>query len=272
LPKPIAAVILIALAAISTLCQPTPSFEVASIRLHKDSKEKADLEFSPGGERFVATNVPLSLLAMTAYGVTVPQLSWDKSASSVLSERYDIQAGAAHPVGAGDMLRMLQTLLVERFKLVVQHEMKELDVYVLVPDDGRQKRGASLRVSDAPPLNGTTPLNPYHARGTEPNGGHLVFKDETMADFAWRLSALVQLGGRVVIDETGLGDHYDFELRFKPDLPTSPLDANNGPEHALGDDPSIFTAVREQLGLRLVPKKLSIQILNVERAERAAEN
>jgi uncharacterized protein (TIGR03435 family) len=270
--KPIAAVTLLALAPGFALCQFAPSFEVASIRLNKDPRSGTSLEFPPGRERFAAANASLNLLIVTAYDVTIPQFAWAKSSLPVLFERYDIQARAGHPVRRDEMLHMLQNLLEERFKLLVHRETKDLEAYVLVVDHGGEKRSPVLHLSDLPHINDATPLNPYHARGTEPSSGYLAFKDETMADFAWRLSSLVALGGRVVVDKTGLNDHYDFELKFRPDLSVAPPDAANGRESPPDAAPSIFTAIREQLGLRLLPQKLPIEILNVERAEKPTEN
>jgi uncharacterized protein (TIGR03435 family) len=139
----------LALVASVAVGQPAPSFEVASIRLNNNAGEKGNIEFAPGGERFAATNVPLSLLIVTAYNVTLPQFSWQNSALPVLSERYDIQAKAEHPVSGAEMLRLLQSLLEDRFKLVVRRETKELQSYALVVDKG----GPRLHVSDVPHFN-----------------------------------------------------------------------------------------------------------------------
>jgi uncharacterized protein (TIGR03435 family) len=253
--QPMAGAILTVFSAAVALCQPVPSFEAASIRLNTSSKSGASLDFPPGGERFAATNVPLSLLIATAYNVTIPQFAWQNSAFPVLSERFDIQAKAEGLVSRGEMLRLLQSLLADRFKLAVRRETKALDAYALVVDKGEPR----LHVSDAPHLNDAAPLNPYHARGLEPSSGYLVFNDETMADLAWRLSALVVLGNRVVVDRTGLNAHYNFELKFAPDTPNS-------------EGPSIFTALREQLGLRLDARKIPLEVLSVKHAERPAEN
>ncbi len=259
--QPMAGVILSVFSASVALCQPpVPSFEAASIRLNKSSKGGASLDFPPGGERFAATNVPLSLLIATAYNVTIPQFAWRNPAFPVLSERFDIQAKAERPVSRAEMLRLLQALLADRFKLAIRRETKALDAYVLVVDKG----GPRLRVSDAPHSNDAAPLNPYHARGLEPSSGYLVFNDETMADLAWRLSTLVVLGNRVVVDRTGLNAHYNFELRFAPDTPNSPSLNSDGP--------SIFTALREQLGLRLDAEKIPLDVLSVDHVERPAEN
>ena len=85
-----------------------------------------------------------------------------------------------------------------------------------------------------------------------------------MADLAWRLSSLTILEDHVVVDETGLDGHYDIERKFSGVSPTEPLSGN--------DAPSIFTALREQLGLRLDAQKIPLEVLSVEHAERPAEN
>jgi uncharacterized protein (TIGR03435 family) len=154
-----------------------------------------------------------------------------------------------------EMLRLLQSLLEERFKLVLRREKKEFPGYALVVEQA----GPRLHASDAPHSDDAAPLNPYRARGLEPSAGYLVFKNETMPDFAWRLSTLVILGGRVVVDKTGLDGRYDFDLKFAPDSPNA-------------DGPSIFTAIREQLGLRLEARKIPLEVLSVERAERPTDN
>jgi uncharacterized protein (TIGR03435 family) len=206
------------------------SFEVASVRLSKNSQGKGDIEFLPGGERFAATNVPLGALILIVYNLTNPQCFCENSAFPVLSERFDIQAKAEKPVSASEMLRLLQNLLQERFKLALRRETKELEAYALFVDKG----GPKLHLSDVPHIvNDAAPLNPYHARGAETRSGFLVFKDEAMSDFAFRLSTQAP-----------------------------PADAS----------PSIFTALREQLGLRLESRKIPLEFLSIEHAERPAGN
>lgn len=265
--------LLLASVAAIARCQPAgPSFEVASVRLHRNAGEKGNMEFAPGGERFAATNVPLSLLIATAYNVTLPQFTGQNSALPVLSERYDIQAKAEHPVSCPEMSRLLQSLLEDRFKLVVRRETKDLPSYALVVDKG----GPLLHLSEASHVHDAAPLNPYHARGGERSGGYLVFKDETMSDFAFRLSTLVVLGGRIVVDKTGLDGHYDFELKFAPEAAFAPATGANLreplPASIFTAGASIFTALREQLGLRLEPQEIPIEVLSVEHAERPTEN
>jgi uncharacterized protein (TIGR03435 family) len=249
-----ARLVLIALLCRAALGAPANSFEAASVRPNKSAKARADIEFLPGGERFVATAVPLAALIMTAYGVTVPQCSC-QSSFPVLSQRFDVQAKAEHPADPAEMLRLLQSLLADRFKLVIRREKKRLPAYALVVEES----GPMLNLSAVPHENDAAPLNLYRARGAEAASGHLVFQDETMPEFAWRLSTLVVLEGRVVVDQTGLAGHYDFELKYGTGAPGS-------------DGPSIFTAMREQLGLRLESRKLPLEVITVERVENPSAN
>jgi uncharacterized protein (TIGR03435 family) len=91
-----------------------------------------------------------------------------------------------------------------------------------------------------------------------------VIPDATLSDLAWRLSSLTILEDHVVVDKTGLDGHYDFELKFAAQSP-------NGPPPD-SDAPSIFTALREQLGLRLDAQKIPLEVLSVEHAERPQGN
>ena len=235
---------------------------MASVRLNKTSKGRGNIEFLPGGERFSSSNVPLGALIQMAYNLTNPQCSCSSSALPVLSENYDIQAKAEHPVGPAEMLRLLQHLLADRFKLAVRRETKDLEAYALVVN----RDGPKFHSSSALHSNDASPLNPYHARGVEGHSSYsldLVLVDATMAELAWRLSSLTILEDHVVVDKTGLNGHYDLELKFAGQS-AAPLPDN--------DAPSIFTALREQLGLRLEPRKIPLEVLSVERAERPTEN
>ncbi len=131
---------------------------------------------------------------------------------------------------------MLQTLLADRFKLKTHREMRELSAYALAVG----KNGHKLRASKE-----SVPWTLSRAGGIEPRSGRIIFKDEPMPDFASALTKLVVIG-RVVVDQTGLKGNYDFELTFAP------------PER-LGEPtseaPSIFTAIQEQLGLKLEPHR-----------------
>src|ERR1700677_134662 len=102
--------------------QSLPEFEVASVRMNRTPGGRTAVEFSPGGERFTATNTPLGQLIVTAFGVTPQQVS---PLDPAIYEKYDIQATAGHPVTRKEMSRMLQALLADRFRLSIRHEMRE---------------------------------------------------------------------------------------------------------------------------------------------------
>jgi uncharacterized protein (TIGR03435 family) len=216
------------------------------------------MEFPNGRERFTATNMPLGAIILVAYDVTVRQLS---GSDPLLSERYDIVAKAEHPAGRDEMQRMLQGLLRERFHLVVRRENREVPVWALTVGKG----GPKLRVSDRPDTDSASPRTPARAGGSEQGSGHLIFRSESMADFAWALSRTAATGDRVVVDETGLKERYDFELIFERERAPAGADVRE-------TGPTIFSALEEQLGLKLESKKRPVEFLVVEHVERPSEN
>jgi len=228
------------------------SFEVASVRMNRTAGGRAAVEFSPGGERFTATNTSLGQLIVMAYGVTPHQVA---PLDPVIYEKYDVLARADRPVPRKDMLRMLQALLADRFGLSIRREMREQAVYALVVD----KRGPKLQLSKE-----DLPWTLARAQGKEQSSGRMIFENESMPDFAFALSTLVVVG-RVVVDKTGLTGNYDFKLNF------APPDRLSDPS-TTQDAPSIFTAVQEQLGLRLEAQRAPVEFLVIEHVERASDN
>jgi len=208
------------------------------------------------GERFTATNTSLGQLIVTAYGITPQQVS---PLDPAIYEKYDVQARADHPVTRRDMLPMLQALLADRFRLGIRREMREQSVYALVIDKRGDKRGPKLQMSKE-----DLPWTLSRARGNEQSSGRMIFENESMPDFAFALSTLVVVG-RVVVDKTELTGSYDFKLNF------APPDRLSDPSTAQ-DAPSIFTAVQEQLGLRLEAQKAPVEFLVIEHVERASDN
>jgi len=236
-------------------------FEVASVRLNRTGMRGGSMDFSKGGERVTMRNMPVGALILIAYQITVRQLS---APNELLSEKYDVVAKAEHPVGKEEMLRMLQALLADRFKLVVRRETREVPVYALTIG----KNGPKLKRSELP--ESATPRTPASAGGTEPSSGRLIFKNESMPDFAWALSRTAGID-RVVVDATGLKGSYDFELTFGRDRPSEPgapgLESAAGPER-----PSIFSALPEQLGLKLESRKSPVEFLVIEHLEKPTGN
>lgn len=208
---------------------------------------------APERARFVATNVPALTLIMTAYNMQADRISgfpvW------MTSERFDVEAKADHPVSRDEMLRMLQTLLSDRFKLNLRTEVKEVSIYALVVAKG----GPKLRDGNGGPVGG----------GKGPKG-QILYRNISMPFFALGISRAVD---RPIVDKTGLSGTYDFELHFTPDAtPAGPRREGDGPEPSPADGPSIFKALEEQLGLKLEPQKGPIEFLNVIHVERPSEN
>jgi len=251
-------------AASGQLARVPSAFEVASVRSSKPGIRGSSLDFLKGGERLTATNMPFGALVLIAFNITVRQLS---GPDAFFSEKYDIEAKPEHPVGTAEMLHMLQTLLEDRFKLVIRHETKDVPVYALTigKDVPKLHESNPLESEDA------GPRTPARAGGTELRSGQLIFKNESMSDFAWALSRMAGIGDRVVVDETGLKGNYDFELTFRRDLGTQPGPGVHKPVTP-SEDPSIFSALREQLGLKLESKKTPVEFLIIDHVEEPSEN
>jgi uncharacterized protein (TIGR03435 family) len=263
-----------------------PSFEVASVKPNKSGDMRVMFGMQPGG-RFTATNAPLVALIRQAYQIQNFQLvgapDW------INDERFDIVAKAEgdvppQPPGTvGPMQLMMRNLLAERFKLVVHPETREMAIYALVLARSDGKLGENLKpaATDCAALmrergRGGPPLAPPPpgermqcgmriAPGAMNGGGF------PLSQLATTLSQFVQ---RVVVDRTGLTGNYDLELKWTPDrnmpgAPIGPPPPGVPPLPPIDPDgPSIFTAVQEQLGLKLDPQRGPVDVLVVDSVER----
>jgi uncharacterized protein (TIGR03435 family) len=148
--------------------------------------------------------------------------------------------------------------LAERFGLTVHTETKDMPVYALAIGKNGDRLEASPEGSKGPMIS--------IGRGT------MKVAKANMAMVAQQLSSQL---GRIVIDETGLKGDFDFKLEFAPEQngAMKPVEAPEKPEIAPDSDrPSLFTAVQEQLGLRLESKRGPVQILVIDKVEKATEN
>jgi uncharacterized protein (TIGR03435 family) len=172
---------------------------------------------------------------------------------------------------------MVRLLLAERFKLSVGHGTKEFPVYALVvakngPKLQQQKPGGNYANGIKGP-NGLA-MGP-HTLGMRP--GQLTGQGVSMAELIMILSQQLE---RIVLDQTGLKGNYDFTLQWSPDQTSSaivqgpeggkPVVDNTPPPESSG--PSIFTAIQEQLGLKLESTKGPVDVLVIEHIERPSEN
>jgi bla regulator protein blaR1 len=277
-----------------------PSFEVASIKPNASGDGRVFMQTQPG--RFTATNVTLRLLIRNAYQLQDFQIAGGPSWMS--SDHFDIVAkiedgldapsGPRAPgEGPSTIQLMIRSLLADRFKLVVHNESKEQPIYALVVARSDGRLGPQLKKSETDcaaqmaaargqgPGRGSPPPAPPQAAGSNPCGvrigmGNMTVGGATLPQIANSLGIFV---GRIVQDRTGLSGAYDFTLNWTPDqMPPRPAGAPpDQPMRVNGVDidpngPSIFTAVQEQLGLKLEPQRGPVTMLVIDRAEKPAEN
>jgi bla regulator protein blaR1 len=257
-----------------------PAFEVASIKPNKSGGSFSTLGFSAGG-RFIANNVSVRQLIMAAYGTPEPL-----DASRVVggsgwteSDRFDVVAKAAGEFPPQQILLMLRSLLAERFELAVHNESREVPIYALVLARSDGTLGPQLRRSDdcTAPGRGraTAPLPPNAPLcGGRGSPGRLVFGGVPLSSVIGA-PALTRELKRIVVDRTGLTGAFDGTLEWTPvDMPLPPPGPAppDAPPPPRADGPSIFTAVQEQLGLKLESTKGPADVLVIDRVEHPAED
>lgn len=272
-------IVLVVLATAAAAQSPTPSptpaprpvFEVASIKPNVSGDQNSSVRGQPGG-RLVVTNNSLYNLIRNAYNTQRHEMvPGERLPSWIDSDRWDINAKGADAATQQDMMRMLQNLLADRFKLVVRRETRDMPIYALVLARSDGRLGPQLRRSDvdceavyaavkagAPP---PTPTGggPFCGTRTNNTGGvaQVLAHGVPLANFVRNLSAAA---GRVVVDKTGLTGPFEFDLSFTLDQPV----AGGAPT----DNPSLFAALQEQLGLRLEAQRAPVEVLVIDSAER----
>ena len=239
------------------------SFEVASIKPKGSGAGDVLMQVLPGGTMNVR-NVSVRLLIRNAYTLQENQLVGGPSWMG--TDRFDITAKAAGNPSQSELQAMLRALLAERFELVVRTEKRQLEVYTLVLAPGAPRRLSIARpcfraANNLPPQTvppGETPC------GFRLSPGHITGRGVTMPALA---NSLASQTGRMVVDRTGRKEDFDLELEWTPFQAPASLDpaaANDRPVHS---GPSIFTAIQEQLGLRLQSDRAPVDVLVVERLE-----
>jgi uncharacterized protein (TIGR03435 family) len=269
-----------------------PAFAVVSIRRNTSGVDEAYSRLQPGG-RIVVVNQTVRTLLLFSYGLRPQQLAggpdWlDKDRFDIIAQaESEIPPVPPGTIGPGHL--MMQQVLVDRFNLEVRTEKRELPIYALTlaRSGGQlgprispaQRDCASLmqEVLKGAQGGGAPPAVPRLADGRpacgltqRPAEGRIFAGGTSLANLAGILSGRV---GRIVEDRTGLTGFFDFDLEFAPD-PT-PSAAGGGPANvapAAGDRPSLFTALEEQLGLRLQPQRAPVEVLVIDRVEPPSEN
>ena len=259
-----------AAAAVIAIAQSGPSFDVVSIKRNV-SDDKNIVINSPGGSTFTMINVAMIGVLRTAYDVkdVVNAPEW------LTAERYDVIAKAVGKPSSDEVKAMLRTMLRQRLKLAAHIDAKDTEVYALVVarpnhpglqrftrdcDAIQAERDAAAKAGQpqAPPSpNAALPCS-YTWSSAIYSGGITLAQLAGMIDW---------VAGRVVVDRTGLPGRYEFTLRFAPPA-AGPGAASADPDAP----PVLFTALQEQLGLKLEATRAPVDSLVIDHIERPAEN
>jgi uncharacterized protein (TIGR03435 family) len=249
---------LVVLSSYAVLGQPVePAFEVASIKPADPAANGSSTRTSQG--RLTMTNVTLKRCIQIAYRIQEYQVSggpnWlDTARFDIVAKAADSDEKLPNTVRQERMEAMIRTLLGDRFQLAIHRETKLLPAYTLTVG----KNGHKLKEAE-----------PGEGSSTSSGRGKLTAKRVSMADLAIRLSSLMD---RPVVDMTGVKGTFDLALEWTPDdaQPAAKPGGNEEVDKASG--PSIFTAIQEQLGLRLEAQKAPVEKIVIDRAERPSEN
>jgi uncharacterized protein (TIGR03435 family) len=244
-----------------------PPFDVISVKPAKDTRTR--LLFTTDGLR--GTGLTVRFLIYEGFGgINGEQVVGEPAWSS--TEGFDIEAKVA-PADVPTLARMTfdqrrtmyQTILADRFKLVVHHETRELPIYVLSVAKG----GSKLKPSapDDPAAQTTRRIGMMMTNGKITANG---------AQITTLVTILSRNLGRTVVDKTGLTGNYDFTLEYAPEEGAAAQSgaAAGGAQPVSPSDsaPSIFTALQEQLGLKLESTKGPVDVIVIDHIEKPTEN
>lgn len=250
-------------------------FEVASVRINAKAEGPSKIS-GPTPGRLVISNTPLRFIVLYAYGlldhqlIGAPEWTWSSS----------IDIEATYPAGVNptdqDTRMMVRNLLQERFGFAAHQERREMPVYALTLARKNGRLGMQIRRSevdcekwmaekrptaDAGGPSAVSPSKRRPACGMMATRRFLAGGTRTIQQLAVTLQSMV---GRPVIDRTGLTGAYDIDLQWTPE------ESNSDPPQS--DTPSIFTALQEQLGLKLTPQKAPVQVLVIDKVTRPTAN
>jgi uncharacterized protein (TIGR03435 family) len=229
-----------------------PSFEVASIKRATGGRES--MVAQPGG-LLTVTNLPLRFVIRTALQLQDDQIQGGPAWIS--TERFDITARAAADTPLTQLPAMIKALLVERFKLAVHTEQRELPLFALVALPGTGRSAPGLRNTECPALD-VDLSRPQRCVNISQGRGRLTLRGMPISQL---LPFLAPAVNRTIVDRTALDGRYDIDLTWTPELsPTTP------------EGVSIFTALQEQLGLKLESTRGPVEVLVIDHAELPTEN
>ncbi len=242
--------IAVPLLALRLVAQATPAFEAASVKPNTSGERRQSQRTD--GRIYRATNVPARTLILQAYGLMFDGFRLVGAPDWTNFERYDVTATMPENTDPTQMRPLLRALLADRFKLVTHTEVRDSPAYALVFARKDKRLGPNLRASSAD----------CGSKQSDPEACHLSIGEEikgrgqSMDSLA---RTLLQFVGRTVVDQTGLAGNFDFEIRAS---------------ELAGDEqlPSIFTAITEQLGLKLESTRAPVELVVVDSMDRATAN
>jgi uncharacterized protein (TIGR03435 family) len=249
----------------------TPAFEVSTVRPSSPETRESNLDLDADAIR--SSNLPVMFLLKFAFNLNsgsddqiIGAPSWVSSLPFDIRAKVDEEAAARIAGMSTDeriaiTRKMVQTLLVDRFQLKVHHESRDLRVLALMIAKGGSKL---TPVSDMPTssASGASSWTGLH----NPGAGESEGRDVPVAPLVNTLSSKPEIGGRLVVDETGLTGKYNFKLTWTPEDRHAAVDAPNA------DGPSLFTAIQEQLGLKLQTQKAPVDCVVIDHIEQPSPN
>jgi uncharacterized protein (TIGR03435 family) len=255
---------------------PLPAFDVASVKQNNSGSDGTHVLSKDA--RYSVENLPLREILKIAYGAkSDAQIAGGPTA--ILRNRYDIEArideeqyAEIKTMSAEDRRRqiglMLQALLADRFHLAVNFQAKELPVYALVLAKGGPKFQASVTASSSH-QGLSSSANSKKAEAT-------AYEDKALDGLTRLLAAQPEVGDRTVVNKTGLSGKYDWSLhwaRENNDAVVTPGGSAAQPAvDTEASGPELFTALEEQLGLKLKPQKDDVETLVIDDLEAPSEN
>ena len=253
-----------------------PTFDVVSIKPYGPNTLRISIHTKPDG--IAVSGMPMHMILREAFGVTNDQLLAEPA--WVTTSRYDVDAKVApedapkfKPLTETQKWQMLLPVLEDRCALKFHHETRDLTVYTLVVAKGGPKMQVSTPADPS--------ANPAPGQNPSSAGVNVSEKLFTMTGHRASMASIVrwlsmQLGSTVT-DKTGLSQNYDYTLSFVPDdtmkagiLPPGSNGGSTLPPDAEG--PSIFTALPEQLGLKLVAQKQPVDVIVIDHMEQPTAN
>jgi uncharacterized protein (TIGR03435 family) len=259
-----------------------PQFDAASIKPNKSGDPMMTFPLGQPGGHVTATNCTLRLLIAFAYNL---QLGTRQTQKTLLgtpdwidSEHFDIEAEAEGNPSRAQKVLMVQSLLADRFKLIVHHEIRQLPVFELVLAKAA-RTGPQLQphTGDNGCVSPSSGAQPTTGSGIAPlmlcggfkvevgRSARLESRKVTLQMLAENLSYLQGID-RPVVDRTGLSGDFDVLLEWTPQIGQA---ASPEPDPSA---PSIFTAVQEQLGLKLESTTGPVDVLVIDHVEEPSPN